>query len=276
MLKSVSKSIPGDVSLIYEQQDAFSEARHSSSESGNPSLAESLAQINRIVKSDHLYSSETLGRLLEYLAQHTLNSPDDHLKEYRIATEILNRGSDFDPRYDASVRVQIGRLRTKLAGVLQFHRRTRSHTHRYPQGPLHAPLRTPLGRRHTEGTGDPAPLRPCRSCDTNRTCCRHQTPCPRPRIHSASRGCRRASAGWRAFLPASSTIVRLRRPRPVKARPASPRRLFRSSGILSCGDPRSPLSSSVTQPLSGTRSPACAISTLSATRRTTSRTTTRA
>jgi hypothetical protein len=37
------------------------------------------------------------------------------LKEYQIATEVLGRPADFDPHSDSSVRVQMGRLRTKLA-----------------------------------------------------------------------------------------------------------------------------------------------------------------
>jgi hypothetical protein len=52
--------------------------------------------------------------LLQYLAHHTLNSPADHLKEYQIGTEVLGRPVDFDPQTDSSVRMQVGRLRTKL------------------------------------------------------------------------------------------------------------------------------------------------------------------
>lgn len=62
-----------------------------------------------------LEGSEALCRLVHYLAQHTLNSPTDHLKEYQIAVEVLGRSADFDPQSDASVRVQVGRLRTKIA-----------------------------------------------------------------------------------------------------------------------------------------------------------------
>ncbi|MDR3754249.1 MAG: helix-turn-helix domain-containing protein [Terracidiphilus sp.] len=115
MLESVSKSIPSAIPPISGRRDGLCEPQQSNPETGDPNPGESLAQVDRIVKSNLLYSSETLCKLLEYLAQHTLNTPDDHLKEYRIATEILGRCPDFDPRYDASVRVQIGRLRTKLA-----------------------------------------------------------------------------------------------------------------------------------------------------------------
>ena len=73
-----------------------------------------LAQIERLSNSPVLEGSEGLCRLIRFLAEHTLNSPADHLKEYQIATEALGRPTDFDPHTDASVRVQMGRLRDKL------------------------------------------------------------------------------------------------------------------------------------------------------------------
>jgi hypothetical protein len=44
----------------------------------------------------------------------TLANEEAHLKEYTIATEVFGRRSDYDPRIDSVVRVQAGRLRTKL------------------------------------------------------------------------------------------------------------------------------------------------------------------
>lgn len=52
---------------------------------------------------------------MTYLGEHALNFPTKHLKEYQIATEVLGRPADFDPHSDSSVRVQVGRLRNKLA-----------------------------------------------------------------------------------------------------------------------------------------------------------------
>jgi hypothetical protein len=89
---------------------------HGRSEANNSiSPQECLIQIDHMVSSPLLYGSEALSKLLLYLAHHTLNSPADHLKEYQIATEVLGRPSEFDPQSDSSVRVQVGRLRTKLA-----------------------------------------------------------------------------------------------------------------------------------------------------------------
>jgi hypothetical protein len=78
-----------------------------------------LAEIERLIRSPYLSGSEALCKLLQFLAQHTLNSPEDHLKEYEIATQVFGRPSDFDPQADSGVRVQMGRLRTKLAEYYQ-------------------------------------------------------------------------------------------------------------------------------------------------------------
>ncbi len=73
------------------------------------------AQIERLNRSSILHGSESLCKLLRYLAEHSLDSPGAPLKEYQIATEVFGRSADFDPRLDSTVRVQTGRLRSKLA-----------------------------------------------------------------------------------------------------------------------------------------------------------------
>jgi hypothetical protein len=72
-------------------------------------------QVERLTKSHILHSSESLCKLLRYLAEHSLDHPGIALKEYQIATEVLGRPSGFDPQSDSTVRVQAGRLRVKLA-----------------------------------------------------------------------------------------------------------------------------------------------------------------
>jgi hypothetical protein len=76
---------------------------------------ECFQQIERLTKSHSLHSSESLCRLLRYLAEHSLDHPGVALKEYQIATEVLGRPPGFDPQSDSTVRVQAGRLRVKLA-----------------------------------------------------------------------------------------------------------------------------------------------------------------
>jgi hypothetical protein len=67
------------------------------------------------VDSHALHGSESLCKLLRYLAQQALTHPGEPIKEYRIATEVFGRSPDFDPHTDSQVRVQAGRLRSKLA-----------------------------------------------------------------------------------------------------------------------------------------------------------------
>lgn len=72
-------------------------------------------QIDRLTKSHILHSSESLCKLLRYLAEQSLDHPGIAMKEYQIATEVLGRPAGFDPQSDSTVRVQAGRLRVKLA-----------------------------------------------------------------------------------------------------------------------------------------------------------------
>src|SRR5579864_4990354 len=73
------------------------------------------AAVDRIAKSQVLHGSESLRKLLRYLAEHSLQNPGVPIKEYQIATEVFGRPADFDPHSDSAIRVQAGRLRAKLA-----------------------------------------------------------------------------------------------------------------------------------------------------------------
>lgn len=67
------------------------------------------------MSSHTIHGSESLCKLLRYLAQNAVKHPGVTLKEYQIATEVFGRPADFDPHLDSLVRVQAGRLRSKLA-----------------------------------------------------------------------------------------------------------------------------------------------------------------
>jgi hypothetical protein len=73
-----------------------------------------LEQIHRLVTSHALHGSESLCKLLRYLAKHAVDHPGTPIKEFQIATEVFGRSPDFDPQLDSMVRVQAGRLRSKL------------------------------------------------------------------------------------------------------------------------------------------------------------------
>src|SRR5207245_6750060 len=73
------------------------------------------AEIDKLPASQPLHGSESLCKLLRDLGKQALEHPGVPVKEYQIATEVVGRQADFDPQLDSMVRVQAGRLRTKLA-----------------------------------------------------------------------------------------------------------------------------------------------------------------
>jgi hypothetical protein len=77
------------------------------------------AQIDRILQSQTFRSSETLRRLLKFLAEKSLAGEADNLKEYSIGLDAFGKGSTYDPRHDSTVRIHVGRLRQKLTEYYQ-------------------------------------------------------------------------------------------------------------------------------------------------------------
>ena len=73
-----------------------------------------IEQLEKVLQSRTLQNSENLKAFLRFVVEKTLADEDVQLKEYTIATEVFGRKSDYDPRIDSVVRVQAGRLRTKL------------------------------------------------------------------------------------------------------------------------------------------------------------------
>src|ERR1700733_10599480 len=82
-----------------------------SSRAGKPALH----CVKRIVNSKTFAGSEFLKQLLRYLVTKALNSEQDAINEYSLGVEVFRRKPNFDPRIDTIVRVQIRRLRLKLA-----------------------------------------------------------------------------------------------------------------------------------------------------------------
>jgi Tol biopolymer transport system component len=74
------------------------------------------AELRRILSSTQFSNSPRLSRFLEYVVECTLAGQASELKEYRVAVDVFERSASYDPQNDAVVRVEAGRLRTKLAG----------------------------------------------------------------------------------------------------------------------------------------------------------------
>src|SRR5437016_8505076 len=73
------------------------------------------AEIERILESGTFRNSDALRRLLKFLADKMLSGEADQLKEYSVGIDALGKPSTYDPRHDSTVRIQVGRLRQKLA-----------------------------------------------------------------------------------------------------------------------------------------------------------------
>jgi hypothetical protein len=74
-----------------------------------------LAEIDRILQSGIFKNAEALRRLLRFLADRMLAGEADQLKEYTVGIDGLGKPPTYDPRLDSTVRIQVGRLRQKLA-----------------------------------------------------------------------------------------------------------------------------------------------------------------
>lgn len=72
------------------------------------------AQLERVAGSSVLSQSPRKQRLLRYVVEATLSGKADRLKGYTLGVEVFDRGGDFDPNVDPIVRVEMGRLRSKL------------------------------------------------------------------------------------------------------------------------------------------------------------------
>ncbi len=73
-----------------------------------------LEQLEKVLQSRTLRESESLKAFLRFAGLKAIDDRDSYLKEYTIATEVFGRSSGYDSRNESVVRVQAGRLRSKL------------------------------------------------------------------------------------------------------------------------------------------------------------------
>ena len=71
-------------------------------------------QLQKVLASSAFANAERMRRFLEFVVEHTLSSPKEHLKEIIIGIELYAGHGEFDPRVTAVVRVDASRVRTKL------------------------------------------------------------------------------------------------------------------------------------------------------------------
>lgn len=71
-------------------------------------------ELDRVLASVALRNADSLRRLLSYVAEAYLAGKSREVKEYTIGRDVMGKPEDYDPRVDASVRVQAGKLRQRL------------------------------------------------------------------------------------------------------------------------------------------------------------------
>jgi TolB-like protein len=71
-------------------------------------------QLERVLSSRGFVNAGRLSRLLRHSVEKTLAGQADELKEYSVGMEVFDRDDKYDPRVDSIVRVEAGRLRSRL------------------------------------------------------------------------------------------------------------------------------------------------------------------
>ena len=71
-------------------------------------------QLKRTLGSQLFAHAERLCRFLEFVVDETLEGRSNRLNQFAIAIDVFDRDETFDPAVDAIVRVEAGRLRSKL------------------------------------------------------------------------------------------------------------------------------------------------------------------
>lgn len=87
---------------------------HTETVSVQPDQARVSAQLERILASPGFASADRASRFLRYVVERTIAGEGDQLKEYVIGRDVFDRGDDYDPRVDSIVRVEAGRLRSRI------------------------------------------------------------------------------------------------------------------------------------------------------------------
>nr|ALS90726.1 protein of unknown function (DUF1049) [uncultured bacterium] len=72
------------------------------------------AELERILASKGFVSAGRLSKLLRYVVDKTLAGDTGQLKEFVVGLEVFERDEQYDPRLDSIVRVEAGRLRSRL------------------------------------------------------------------------------------------------------------------------------------------------------------------
>src|SRR5271170_3640906 len=71
-------------------------------------------ELDRILRSTGFVRNERMSRFLQFVVERSLEGRGAELKETVIANEVFSRPADYNPKQDAIVRTEAGRLRARL------------------------------------------------------------------------------------------------------------------------------------------------------------------
>ncbi len=84
-------------------------------QTSEPSITEIREELQNVLNSPRLRHSPRLSKLLRYICSRALMSEAQQITEYTIALDVLGKTDDFKEGKDAIVRVEVHRLRRRLA-----------------------------------------------------------------------------------------------------------------------------------------------------------------
>ena len=90
--------------------------------------------VGKILASKEFIHSDSLRRFLSYTVEKAIEGEPGCLKESVLGTTLFGRGDAFDPRLDPIVRVQAGKLRTRLQQYYEGEGRSDTLVIEFPKG----------------------------------------------------------------------------------------------------------------------------------------------
>jgi adenylate cyclase len=126
-------------------------------------------ELARVLASPGFANAARMRRFLTFVVEQALAGNGERLKEYVIGVEVFDRDPQFDPRVDSIVRVEAGRVRSKLDEYYNGAGRGAGFAIRLPKGAyapafepvaaLAPPVLEPPDREATPGVAAPAGTR---------------------------------------------------------------------------------------------------------------------
>jgi TolB-like protein/Tfp pilus assembly protein PilF len=92
------------------------------------------AHLSEMLASPVFAKAERLSRFLRYTVEESLRERTSRISEYSIGVEVYDRPATFDARLDSIVRVEAGRLRSKLREYYETEGRNASIRIEFPKG----------------------------------------------------------------------------------------------------------------------------------------------